>query len=113
MGVYEMIFYYILVFIGGWLLGTTFSRHEPAAEIHSDMPEYKFCEECEGCAKLEPLNKPDLYVTDLLLTELVGALDINQVDLPSFGVIPMTSPECLRGTFWRCVESDKLTDSRK
>lgn len=111
MGVYEMVFYYFLAFIGGWLFGMTFGKHDAEERCLSDMQELTFCEECEGCTKLEPLDKPNLYVTDLLLTELVGALDMDYIELPSFGMLPLTSPDNLRDTFWRCAEADKLTDS--
>lgn len=108
MGIYELLFWYILAFIGGWLFGTTFSKSDDRPAESNNMQELSFCEECEGCAKFEPLNKPNVYITDLLLTELVTALDMNYIELPSFGMVPLNSPDNLRDTFWRCVEADKL-----
>jgi hypothetical protein len=107
MGIYELLFWYILAFIAGWLFGTTFVKPD-YKHNENNMQELSFCEECEGCAKFEPLNKPNVYITDLLLTELVTALNMNYIELPSFGVVPLNSPDNLRETFWRCVEADKL-----
>lgn len=112
MGIYELLFWYILVFILGWLFGMTFTKPEDNHD-ENNMQELSFCEECEGCAKFEPLNKPNLYITDLLLTELVTTLDMDYIELPSFGIVPLNSPDNLRETFWRCVEADGLDDSRK
>ena len=112
MGIYELLFWYILVFILGWLFGMTFTKPEGKHD-ESNMQELSFCEECEGCAKFEPLNKPNLYITDLLLTELVTTLDMDYIELPSFGTLPLNSPDNLRETFWRAVEADELNDSRK
>ena len=114
MGVYETIFYCILIFIGGWLFGMTFSmRDNTHYECKRDMNELSFCEDCDGYAKMERLNKADLYITDLLLTELVTALKLEYIELPSFGTVPLNSPDSLRAVFWRCVESDELFNSRK
>ena len=114
MRVFETIFYCMLIFAGGCLFGASFRMHNMTPdEPNRNMKELSFCEDCDGYAKMERLNKADLYITDLLLTELVTALKLEYIELPSFGTVPLNSPDSLRAVFWRCVESDELVNSRK
>lgn len=100
------IIYCALIFFGGVLFGMTlvsarkeedelFKVEEPVIESYLDNKTF------------DPLRKTGVYLTDTLLEELCEAVDVDEVDLPSFGKVNLQDANQLKQIYWRAVDADE------
>jgi hypothetical protein len=100
------IIYCVIIFICGAVFGMTFvNKHEEEKYIFDeDTP---VVDSFMDHKEFDPLNKAGVYLTDVLLEELCQAVNVDEIELPSFGTISLKDAKQLKQVYWRAVDVDE------
>lgn len=96
----------IMIFATGVMFGLTFTNSK-ADDLPVDISEVPVTDSYQFNLDFEPFSKTGVYVTDRLLDELCEAVNVEFVDLPSFGFIDIRDSTQLKQVYWRAVEVDE------